>query len=98
MIVLRAEQEVDEKDGDGGAGDSHDAVAQEQKAEHVIDFAEPDVVQDEEELYEDGAKREDADQEHGRNGAKIGRWGRDLARNLVHADRGLNRLQRISRS
>ena len=96
VVVFCAEQEIDDKDGHGGAGDGHDAVAEEQKAKHVIDFAEPDVIQNEEEFHEDGAKREDANQEHGRDGAKIGCWGRNLARNLVHADRWLNRLQCIS--
>ena len=65
MVVLGAEQEVDEEDGDGGAGDDHEAVAEEEEAEHVVDFAEPHVVHDEVELDEDGAKGEDAYEGHG---------------------------------
>ena len=64
MVVLSAEQEIDEEDGDGGASGDHDAVAEEQEAEHVIDFAEPHVVHDEVELDEDGAKGEDANKRH----------------------------------
>lgn len=72
MIVLRTEQEVDQEYRDGGTGDDHDAVAEEEKAEHVVDFAEPHVVHDEVELDEDGAEGEDTDEEHGWEWAEVG--------------------------
>lgn len=72
MIVLCAEQEVDEQHGDGGAGQDHDQVAEEKEAEHVVELAEPDVVEDEEELDEDGAEGEDTDEGHGGEGAQVG--------------------------
>ncbi len=65
MVVLAAEQEVDEKDGDSGARDDHDAIAEEEETEHVVDFAEPHIVHDEVELNEDGAEGENANEEHG---------------------------------
>lgn len=72
MVVLRAKQEVDEQDGDSGTSDNHDSVAEEEEAEHVVDFAEPHVVHNEVELYEDGTEGENADEEHGGDGAKVG--------------------------
>lgn len=72
VVVLGAEQEVDEQHGDGGAGEDRDQVAEEEEAEHVVDLAEPDVVEDEEELDEDGAEGEDADKGHGGQGAQVG--------------------------
>ena len=71
MIVFTAEQKVDEEDGDGRTRDDHDAVAEEEEAEHVVDFSEPHVVHDEVELDEDCAKGEDTDEEHGGDGAEV---------------------------
>lgn len=92
MIVLGAEEEIDEEDRDGGASDNHDAVAEEQEAEHVVHFAKPHVVHDEVEFDEDGAEGEDTDESHGGQRAQVGgaRW--DLTRNLVNANGRLHRL------
>ena len=92
MIVLRAQQVIDEHDGDGGARDDHDAIAEEKKAEHVVDAVEPQAVHDEIELDEDGAKGEEADKKHGGKGTEVGRRRRDLAGNLIRADGGLECL------
>ena len=73
MIILTAEQEVNEENGDGRAGDDHDAVAKEEEAEHVVYFAEPHVVHDEVEFDENGTKGKDANEEHGRYRPEIGR-------------------------
>jgi len=73
VIVFTAEQEVDQQDSDSGASDDHDAVAEKEKAEHVVDFAEPHVIHDEVELDEDSTEREGADQKHGRERAEVGR-------------------------
>ena len=72
MIVLRTEQEVDQEYRDGGTGDDHDAIAEEEEAEHVVDFAEPHVVHDEVARDEDAAAGEDADEELGWEGAEVG--------------------------
>lgn len=72
MVVLGAEEEVNEQHGDGGAGENHDQVAEEEEAKHVVDLAEPDVVEDEEKLDEDSAEREDADKGHGGEGPQVG--------------------------
>ena len=94
MVVLSAEQEVDEEDRHSGTSDNHDAVAEEQKSEHVVDFAEPHVVHDEVKLNKDGAKRENTNKGHRGERAQIsGAW-RDLAWNLVHANGRLNGLKR----
>lgn len=92
MVVLGAEQEIDEEHGDGGGGDDHDGVAEEEEAEHVVHLAEPHVVHDEVELHEDGAEGEDADEGHGGEGAQVGGGGGDLAGDLVDADGGVDGL------
>ena len=61
MVVLTAEEEVYHEHGDGCTGDDHEAVAEEEESEHVVDFAEPDGGHDEVELDEDGSEGKDAD-------------------------------------
>ena len=56
MIILAAEQEVDKQDRDGGTSNYHNAIAEEEETEHVVDLAKPHVVHDEVELDEDGAE------------------------------------------
>ena len=56
MVVLGTQQVVDEKYGHGGGSDDHEPVTEEEEAEHVVDFAEPDAAHDEVELDEDGAE------------------------------------------
>lgn len=93
MVVLAAEQEVDQQDRDCSAGDDHDAVAKEEESEHIVHFAEPHIVHDEVELDKDGAKRENADEQHRGNRAQVGgRWW-DLARDLIDANGRLDRLR-----
>lgn len=71
MIVLTAEQEVDEQDRNRGASDYHNAVAEEEETEHVVHLAKPHVVHDEIELHEDGTEGENADEEHRRDGPEV---------------------------
>jgi hypothetical protein len=61
VVVLTAEKEVDHEHGDGCAGDDHEAVAEEEKAEHIIDLAEPDGGHDEIKFNEDGPEWQNAD-------------------------------------
>lgn len=85
VVVLGAEQEVDEEDCDRGGRGDHEAVAEEEEAEHVVHLAEPDGAHDEVELDEDGAEGEEADEQHGRDRAQVGCRRGDLARDLVCA-------------
>lgn len=71
MVVFRAQQEVDEEYRDGGAGDDHDAVAEEEEAKHVVHFPKPHVIHDKVELDENGAEGKDANEQHGGNGAEV---------------------------
>ena len=59
-IVLSAEKIIDEHDRNGRAGNDHDAVAEEEEAEHVVYLVEPDAIHDEEQLHEYGTERESA--------------------------------------
>ena len=93
MVVLRAKEIVNEHDGDGRAGDDHNAVAQEEKAEHVVNLIEPDAVHDEVELDEDSTEGEGANEEHGWNGPEVGRARGNLAGDLVGADGSLDALR-----
>lgn len=56
VVVLAAEEHVDEQHRHRGAGDDHESVAEEEEAEHVVDPVEPDGVHDEVEFDEDSAK------------------------------------------
>ena len=71
MIVLTAEQEVNQQHRDGRTRNYHNPVAEKEKPEHIVYLAKPHVVHDEVELDEDGAEREDADEEHGRDGPQV---------------------------
>ncbi len=93
MIILATEQEVDEQDSNGGTGDYHDAVAEEEEAEHVVYLAKPHVVHDEIKLDEDSAEGKNADEEHRRNGSEVRSGRRYLAGYLVDADRRLHGLE-----
>ena len=86
VIVLGAEDEIRHQHSNCSRSDDHEAKAQKQEAEHVVNPAEPDAVHDEVELDEDGAKGQDADQQHAGNGTHVARAGRDLAGDLVGAD------------
>ena len=96
VVVLGAEQEVDHEDGDGGASDDHEPVADEEKAEHVVHLAEPDAFHDELELDVDGQERQHADDEHRRRRSEVARRWRNLSRDLVGSDRGVDGLFRAS--
>ncbi len=93
MIILATEQEVDEQDSNGGTSDDHDAVAEEEEAEHVVYLAKPHVVHDEIKLDEDSAEGKNADEEHGRDGSKIRSGRRYLAGYFVNADGRLHGLK-----
>ena len=72
MIILGAQQEVDEQNGNGSTGDDHNTVAEEEEAEHVVDLSKPHVIHDEIKFDEDGAKGEESNKCHGGQRPKIG--------------------------
>ena len=88
MIILATEKEVYHQDGNGRAGDDHETVADEEEAKHVVHLAKPDGRHDEVEFHEDGAERKNTNEEHRGNWSHVERGRRDLARDLVGADRG----------
>ena len=59
-VVFSTELEVDHDDGDLRAGDGEDDEDQEEEAEQVVELVLVDGGEDEEELDEAGAEREDA--------------------------------------
>lgn len=96
MIVFTTQEKVDEQHADRCTRDDHDRVGEEEKTEHVVHFAEPHVVHDEEEFDKDGAEWEYTDEEHRGEGPKVGCAGRYLAGNLVDADRRCDRLSYVN--
>jgi len=67
VVVLAAELEVAEHDGDLGAGDEQDDKHQAQEAEEVVELVQPHGGEDEEKLDEDRSEGQDApyqDAEH----------------------------------
>jgi len=58
--ILRAQQEIRQQDCCCGRCQDHETVADEEEAEHVVEFAGPDAGHDEVEFDEDGAEGEDA--------------------------------------
>lgn len=90
MVVLCAQQKVDHKYCYCRGGNDHEAEAEEQEAEHVVDLREPNRVHDEVQLDKDGAKRKDASQGHGRKRAQVAARWRDLARDLICTDGRFN--------
>ena len=59
-VVFAAQLEIAEHDGDLGTGDEQDDEHQAQEAEEVVELVQPHGGEDEEQLDEDGAKRQDA--------------------------------------
>ena len=93
VIILTAEQEIHQQNGYGCASNDHDSVAKEEKAEHVVNLAEPHIIHDEIKVDENGAEGKNADYEHGRQGAEVSRRRGNLTRYLIHADRRLDGLR-----
>ena len=63
MVVLAAELEVAQHNCDLRTCDEQNDEHEAQEAEEVVELMEPHRGQDEEELYEDGAKGQDASYE-----------------------------------
>lgn len=56
VIVLTAKQKVNQENRDRGTCNDHNSVADEQKAEHVVNFSRPHILQNEEEFNEDSSE------------------------------------------
>ena len=64
MVVLRAQLEVAEDDGDLGTGDDKDDEDEAEEAEEVVELVQPHAGQDEEQLDEHCAKGQNAPDQH----------------------------------
>ena len=64
MVVLGAQLEVAEDNGDLGAGDDEDDKDEAEEAKEVVELVEPHGGQDEEQLDEDCSERQDASHQH----------------------------------
>lgn len=85
---------VHEHDGNRSTGDDHDAVAKEDKAEHIVQSVEPEAVHDKVQFHKDRTERKETDDQHGRYRAEVlGCWW-DLSGYLVCAHRSLESLIR----
>jgi len=89
MIVFAAELEVAHDDRDLCARNDEDDKDYEQEAEDVEELVAPDGAEDEEELDEDSAERQDAAHQHAQHRAHVPHLVRDLPRDLVCCDRVL---------
>lgn len=67
-VILGAQQEVYQQHSRSRGGDDHQAVAEEQETEHVVDLVGPQRRHDKVQLNEDGAEWKDAGQQNGRDG------------------------------
>lgn len=81
MIVLGAENRIDDDDGDLSSGDDDDEEDEEQKPEEVVSLSHPQRRQEEEELDEHDSEGNDASDENHRQRAQVPRLRRNLARN-----------------
>lgn len=93
VVVLGAQVKVAQQNRRLRAGDDQDQKHQKQKAKHVVHLAGPERVQDEEQLDEDAAEGQDAAHDDAGHGLGVDRLVRDLARDLVGADRVLEGLE-----
>mmetsp|Transcript_14198 Transcript_14198/g.49377 ORF Transcript_14198/g.49377 Transcript_14198/m.49377 type:complete len:317 (+) Transcript_14198:2922-3872(+) len=80
VVVLRAQLEVGENDGDLGARDDEDDEGEAEEAEHVVVLRQPQRREDEVELHEDGAEGQDAADEHDEHLRQVPRLRRHVAR------------------
>uniref|UniRef100_A0A182NAT5 Tox-SGS domain-containing protein n=1 Tax=Anopheles dirus TaxID=7168 RepID=A0A182NAT5_9DIPT len=85
VVIFGAQVEVAQQNRRLRAGDHEDQEHQKQKAKHVVHLARPERVQDEEQLDEDAPEREHAAHYDARDGLRVDRLVRDLARYLIRA-------------
>ena len=86
-VVLAAELEVAQHNGDLRAGDNQDHKHQAKEAEEVVELVEPHGGEDEEELDEDSTKRQNASDQNAKHRVHIPWLLGYLPGNLVGAHR-----------
>lgn len=86
VVILSTEVEVAEEDGGLGAGDDQDDVHQEQEPVHVVNLRGPDGVENEEELDEDAAERENSAHDDSGDRLCVDALVWDLSGDLVGSD------------
>lgn len=96
VVVLGAELEVGQNDGDLDASDNKDDEDEQQEPEDVVVAVEPDSGEDEEELEEDSAEGEDAGEGDRGVGLHVPRLIRNMARNSSRCDRNGDGFRAIS--
>ena len=82
-VVLTAELEVAQHNGDLRAGDHQDHKHQAKEAEEVVELVQPHGGEDEEELDEDSAKRQNASNQDAKHRVHVPRLLGYLPGNLV---------------
>ena len=95
VIVLAAENKINQQYRDRGTRQDHDGVTQEEKSKHVIDPASPHIAHDEVKLDRNSSKWKDSRKGHGLYRTQVTDAWRDLPRNLIHTDRRLDRLRKL---
>lgn len=86
MVILGAQVQVAQQDGQLGADEGQAQEDHEQKAKQVVDLVEPQTVHDEGELAVDGGKGQDPAQQDGGHGVQAEGLVGHLSRDLVRAD------------
>lgn len=91
-VVLCTQQEIHQQDSGSRRGNNHQAVAEEQEPEHVVDLVGPEGGHNEVQLDKNGTEGENSGQQNRRNCAQATRHRRNLPRDLVGLGRTLKRL------
>lgn len=91
-VVLCTQQEIHQQDGSSRRGNDHQAVAEEQESEHVVDLVGPEGGHYKVQLDENRTKGENSGQQNRWNCAQATSHRRNLSRNLVRLGRTLKRL------
>lgn len=91
-VVLGTKEEIYKQYGRGCGGDDHQAIADKEEAEHIVDLASPQGGHDEIQLDKDGAEWQNTSKQDGRNWSKgsRGRW--NLTWDLVCFSRPFDNL------
>ena len=71
IVVFGGEMKVTKQNRRLGARDDQNERDEQQKAEHVVNLVRPDRIQNEKELDEDAAKRQNATHDDARNGTRV---------------------------
>ena len=91
VIILGAKMKVGQENGRLRTRHDQNDKDEEEEAEHVIGLMRPDAVQDEEELDEDAAERQNSTHDDAGNRTRVDGLFGDLTRNLIRPNRMFDR-------